>query len=385
MNNFNVNVRDYYALVGNFSTRKDCDKGISVFHYDLKTGIMELASENFSDRNIGQQFYDRKRDLIYFTEETNNQPGQTGGGGNVAAARLNRETGSLELISRQKSLGSNPSYITIDGSGRFAVVVHHCTSAYVTKLLWTGDHGFETKVEYDDCTIVLLPVERDGKLGEPCAAVLLPGGRELKEQPSLHAAVTDHSGRYFVICDTRLDQIYVYTIDPEQAKLRCCCQIETESGTHPRYAVFHPKKQLVYVNFEDAAMVSAFSLNPDGQLAAAGKLNLLTAPYQPRQAEAMPSDIVISPEGDFLYVSIRQLDLIAAVKLDESGRMSLLQNIPCGGRRPRGLYFSPEDRRLLAANTQTQGIVGFAVEADGTLTAEGVRGQTNCPGNIQII
>lgn len=98
------------------------------------------------------------------------------------------------------------------------------------------------------------------------------------------------------------------------------------------------------------------------------------------EAEGMTAganDLAIHPSGRTLYCSHTD-DSIAVMRIEEEGRLRLLQRIGCGGVRPRAICLSLDGRLLYAGNNRSEDITVFDIQKEGILTlrpgkaAEGV-------------
>lgn len=96
-------------------------------------------------------------------------------------------------------------------------------------------------------------------------------------------------------------------------------------------------------------------------------------------------DILVHPDGKWLYVTLCGLNLIVVMKIDENGIPTVIQRIPSGGNLPRGLALSPDGRYLLAGNMVSGDITTFMVGADGFLTPTGRVYTAVSPSAIRFI
>ena len=85
------------------------------------------------------------------------------------------------------------------------------------------------------------------------------------------------------------------------------------------------------------------------------------------------AEIVVHPNGRFVYASNRGHDSIAVFTVDaRNGRLTRLANTPTGGNVPRNFAVDASGRWLLAANQRSNDIVAFAIDpSSGTLTPNG--------------
>ena len=69
------------------------------------------------------------------------------------------------------------------------------------------------------------------------------------------------------------------------------------------------------------------------------------------KGENLGAEIDITPNGKFLYVSMRGYDAITIFKIDEySGKLSLNGYQNTGGKHPRHFTFDPTGSHLLVGN-----------------------------------
>jgi 6-phosphogluconolactonase len=79
------------------------------------------------------------------------------------------------------------------------------------------------------------------------------------------------------------------------------------------------------------------------------------------------------PNGKFIYASNRGHNSIAVFSVDtKTGRLTLIQNIPSGGKEPRNFDLDPSAHWLLATNHDSNNAVVFRIDQQtGKLTATG--------------
>ena len=373
-----------YAVVGNAKMSSELELGISVYEFDEATAKMTPVGTFAKDFRLGAQFFDSSRNILYAVDEFWSLNGRTGGGGRVAAFGFDPESGKVTMKNAQRTFATNPSYITLDKTGKFLLVSHHCTDRFVTRVVETVD-GFAGEVLYDRCVMELFEVLEDGSIGKMLDVYEVKGNDLEGEHafPHLHCVIADHQRNFFMVCDKGLDKIYSFCIDYDNKKLVKASEYHAEPHTDPRYGVFHPEKPVFYSNCEAGPDINILLENEaTGELTQVGRTLCLENPEKPYE----PSDIVIHPNGKFLYVSIRTKDLISMLEVSDDGTaLELKQTVSCEGINPRGLFVTHDGRFLLAANMQTAAVNGFAIGDDGTLSSIGVLAEGGYPGNIQIL
>jgi 6-phosphogluconolactonase len=378
-----------YALVGSWHFRPG-PKGITVYKYNSENGSLELIESGFNDVNACQVSLDPERNIAYFVDTSGNRHGEIGGGGYVMAFRVDPETGKLTTISKKESLAPEPEYICLDKTKRYAIVVHHTDPGHVTKIVRKADGSFTSETLFDDAAVVLFRLNKDGTFGEVCDVSITRGEGSAIGPHAFsrqHSVVADPTSELFAICDKGLDKIYTYRLDRENGKLIPLRETVVETGTFPRYSTFHPTLPIYYVNLERKPVVHAYRYDiATGKLDLIGVTPILLDEKAVEGVEAMDiADILLHPNGKHLYVTVRCAECIAVLDVDDKGMLTLKQNINCGGKWPRGLCISPDERFLFTTNQESNNIVKFAIGADGTLSATGQYTESRLASCMKIL
>lgn len=375
---------NYYALVGHCKMASGLNLGVGVFRYEPETAEMVPVGRFARALKVGAQTYHPGNNRLYVVDEFWSLEGKTGGGGHVAALEVDKTDGNLHVTGIRRTFATNPSYLTVDKTGKYLLVSHHCTERFVTQMVKT-EQGYDARVAYDTCTLLLYRLEENGDIG--CIADIFEvegHDREGEHRfPHLHCVVPDNQKNYYIVCDKGLDKIYSFRIDYEKEKLVKCWEEDAKPGSEPRYCSFHPVLPVFYSNCESSTEVNGYTLDPD-----TGRFRLMTTcesvdGYLPGQVS--PSDVVVHPSGMYLYTSLRQENLISVLEVGPTGILRRRQVLSSGGSNPRGLCVSPDGRFLLAANMEDGQINTFAIAQDGTLAPCATVQTGGFPGNIQII
>lgn len=376
--------QNYYALVGHCKMAPGLKLGVSVYNYDPATAAMEHIGDFDRGLKVGAQTYDAEKNKVYVVDEFWSLEGKTGGGGHVASFNLCKETGKLERTSIRRTFGTNPSYVTLDKTGKYLLVTHHCTEHFVTRLVKMA-YGYDAVVEHDLCTLLLYKLDENGEIDCIADVFEVPGldvegGHKF---PHLHCVVPDQNRDYFIVCDKGLDKIYSFKIDYENEKLVKCHEEAGKPGSEPRYCSFHPALPYFYSNHESSTDVNVYELNRvDGTFALVGSCESV---IREGDEHISPSDIVVHPNGRFVFASLRGKDVISVLECVDEKTLVRRQTLSCGGINPRGLCVSPDGRFLLAANMQTEAVNVFAIGGDGLLAPSHSVHTGGFPGNVQII
>ena len=376
-----------YAYVGNwsFEARPAKGKGISIFDYDPESGVLTLRRTLMPEVAAGQLLLDSARGMLYVVNECGERRGEIGGGGYVLSFRIDPETGELSFVNERDSLLAEPSYLAMDASKRYLLTCNCADPFHVTKIVKREDGSFTNQVLMDDAALVMFELEEDGGIGAVRDVYLTEGGYgkngdwqvnvdpvtghiQLVEVISrLHAVVSSPSGKLFIACDKGMDRIYSFAV--ENGKLVKKDEFRAEYRTFPRYAAFHPSLPIVYCNNEFAPTLNVLRYSePDGKLERLKYMDLTFRDHGLVDGKPVGAqDILVSPDGKTLYVSLVGINEIAVLSLDEAGLPTLVQSVPCGGVLPRGLRLSPDGRYLFSGNMVSGDISVLPVESDGRL------------------
>jgi 6-phosphogluconolactonase len=139
-------------------------------------------------------------------------------------------------------------------------------------------------------------------------------------------------------------------------------------GSGPRHFAFAPDFKRAYVINELASTLTAFAYDGNGKLTETQ--TLLTVP-EVKQGYST-AEVVVHPNGKFVYGSNRGDDTIAVFSVDSSGKLALIQNESTRGKTPRNFAVDPTGNFLIAANQNSDNIAFFKIDqATGKLTLVG--------------
>lgn len=270
----------------------------------------------------------------------------------VAAYELVGRSGELRLLNRQSALGSAACYLSVDATGKTVLVANYSTGS-----------------------VASLPVQADGSLGKASSFVQHAGSSvdpARQEGPHAHCFVISPDNRFAFAADLGLDQVLGYRLEAATAKIAPNQPpfVKSPAGAGPRHLTFHPNGQHVYVINELSNSVTLFDY-----AAAAGTLTeRQTIATLPRdfQSKSYCADVKITPNGRFLYGTNRGHDSVAAYRLSEDGRLTLIGIDPSLGKGPQNLAITPDGRLLLCANMPGNNVAVFRIDPQsGKLTSVG--------------
>ncbi len=140
------------------------------------------------------------------------------------------------------------------------------------------------------------------------------------------------------------------------------------AGTGPRHIAYHPMLPVVYFSNEQHLGVSVYDRDAAGRLTFRRVCDAVPAD-EPRQGLSS-SDIVITPDGRFLFAGIRghgrRFDWITRYRIAGNGDVSLIGRTPAD-RIPWGFALSPQAEFLFVTSYEDATITAYRVAADGSL------------------
>lgn len=290
---------------------------------------------------------DPKRPVLYAVSETGND-GKSDGA--VSSLSIDPSSGRLQTISRVDSAGGGATSLVYD-PGLSTVFV----------------------ANYGGGQVAAIPVGPDGRLSAALSVRTDTGSGPDRRQkgPHAHGVTLDPSGAFLLVPDLGADRIFVYAIDKTTRRLTPAAVPATilPPGSGPRHLVFSPDGRFVFVVTELSGEL--FSYRWD---AVAGRLTpiahvALDAPgYAGKKSGA---EVAVSRDGRFAYASNRGEHMLQVYTVDhDTGGLTLLQSIDCGGEVPWSFTFAPDGRWLLVANQASNRVSVFRADpATGRLAA----------------
>lgn len=352
----------YLVYVGTYTDHGS--KGIFAYRLDSSTG--QLTSLGLAAEAAEPSFLavDSSGRFLYAANETLSYKDQPTGA--VSAFAIQWETGKLSLLNQVSSHDEGPAHITLDLSGKYALVSNYTLGS-----------------------VAVFPVLKDGRLGEATSFVQHKGASvnpERQKGPHAHAIALSPDNRFALVADLGLDQLLVYGFDAAKGTLRAKPQIvRAAPGAGPRHLVFSSNGRFLYVINELQSTVVTYSYN-----AATGALHeLQTISTLPKgfHGNSTAAEIEIHPSGKFLFASNRGDDSVAAFAIDsDAGTLTPVATNPTGGKTPRNFAIDPTGSWLLAANQDSDEIVVFRIDRKtGQLTPTGEALQVPSPACLKFV
>jgi len=360
--------KPYLVYVGTY-TKKTESKGIYAYLFD--PGIGKLSPLGVAAESEDPSFLavHPSGKYLYAVNEIDHFGAQRSGA--VSAFSIDHKTGKLTLLNQAATRGAGPCYISLDNTGRFALVAN-----------------------YDGGSIATFPIHDDGSLGEAAGFVQHYGSsvnKERQEAPHSHWIGVSPDNRFALAVDLGLDEILVYRFNAAKGTLAPNTSpfAKLNPGAGPRHLAFHPNGKFAYVLAEMGSSVTAFAYRASSgslsSLQTVSTLSILRKDYSgPKEA----AEIAMHPNGKFLYASNRAgIDTISTFSIDPiKGTLQLKDEYPTMGKTPRNFSIDPTGKFLLAANQQSNNIVVFRIDSTtGALSPTGENTEAPAPVCITFV
>ncbi|ADB35220.1 6-phosphogluconolactonase [Kribbella flavida DSM 17836] len=318
--------------VGSYTSQDGGGTGIGAGTVEAMEVAVETTDPSFLTRSADGRF-------VYAANELD--------AGRVSAFAVGAD-GGLTLLNDQPTGGAHPCHLQIDPSGNYLL-----------------------SANYGSGSVAVHPIAADGSLGEATQFLQREGtgpNAARQEGPHSHQVTFDPAGEYAFDVDLGSDSVHVSRLTPD-GRLEEAGRLEVRPGAGPRHLVFHPSGAAAYLitELDSTLIVCSYA---DGKLAVTQ-----TVSTRPDGAEGdnFPAEVLVSPDGRFVYGSNRGDDTIAVFAVAGDGLgVELVQTIGSGGSWPRHLAFSKDATQLYAANERSDAVAVFTVDqSSGALTATG--------------
>jgi 6-phosphogluconolactonase len=326
--------QDVTAYVGTYTRGKS--KGIYAWRFSPASGKLTSLGLAAETSNPSFLAVHPNRRFLYAVNENNT--------GMVSAFSIDAATAKLTFLNSASSHGSGPCHLAVDHAGKYLFVAN-----------------------YNNGSIAVLPIHDDGSLGEASATVQHEGSSVNKQRqsgPHAHCVTQSPDGRFLLVEDLGLDEVLVYRFDASKGTLAPNTPPfgKLPPGTGPRHLAFSGNGRFAYVVGEMLSTVNAFRYDAaHGSLEQFQTISTLPADFQGKSSGA---EIVMHPNGRFLYASNRGHDSVAVFSVDGAkGTLTALERVPTQGKTPRSIAIDPTGAYLFAAHQDSDSVVIFRIDA----------------------
>jgi 6-phosphogluconolactonase len=319
--------------------------GFSVAHFDTDTG--KLTKPVFLEGAVAPAYFIIRPDgrRLY---TCNSFPGSS-----VSAYAIDPTSAKLTFLNQQPSGGGDPSYVSLDPSGRYLMVANFLGGS-----------------------VAVFALRPDGSIGRRTALVQNIGASLDPNDPKhahAHSIRFDPSHRFVLVADLGLDKVLVYRLNPKTGALTPNDPpfVSVASGSGPRHTAFDPRDRYVYAINETASSIVRFGWDSNrGVLTQFETVSTLPEGFT---GENTGAEILMHPSGKFLYATNRGNDSVAVFSVQaDTGHLTPLQFISTEGKTPRNADFDPTGKWLLVTNKDSNNAVVYRIDqSTGRLTENG--------------
>jgi len=322
-------------------------KGIHVFRFRASDGDLQplgLAAEAINPSALLLAPVGERRGNVHrllAVQET--IKGSEGMDGAILSYTIDPSSGSLQLVDRASSYGDGPCSIALDERGRHVLVAN----------FWGG-------------TTAVLPFLPDGHF-EKASSVVHNHGQSTHPQrqtrPHPHAFRTMPGDRFAIAADLGIDRLLFYSFDAGSGHIAPAVPsfFQIKAGSGPRHVAFSRDGHSIYVINEISCTVTVISVD-----VLTGKLALRQTVATMSEKEKQPGDaaeILVHPNGRFLYTSTRQTSTIRLFHIDgRDGTLTTVSDFPTAGQSPVTFAIDPSGRWLIAANQNSNDLALFPID-----------------------
>jgi 6-phosphogluconolactonase len=366
-----------FAYVGSYTNAVDGGangEGIYRFEMEARTGAFTARKLVAQAPNPSWIVIHPSKTYLYTVNEIVNQES-----GAMSAYAIEPTTGDLTPLNMVSSEGRGPAHMSLDASGKYAFVANYAGGTIaVLPILEGGRLGAATDVHHDL-----------GSVGAKSATNAPPGSFAISghDAPHAHMIAPDPGNRFVLSVDLGQDRIYVYRFDRNSGKLspsETSPFVSLPSGDGPRHFTFHPNGRWIYVLGEESSTIAFFHYD-----ATRGALTLQqTISSLPERFAGtnFTSEVVISPDGRFLYAANRLHDTIAICAIDSNGRLTLIGEVSTMGDYPRHCTFDPSGSFFYVCNQRSDNITCFQVQRQtGSLSFTGLYTAVGTPSIVTFL
>ncbi len=272
-----------------------------------------------------------------------------------------RDDGTLDYQDKFRASGRSTCYLALSPNRDAAIVIN-----------------------YWDAIIDVADVDSEGRLGElrqSFKQFYRPEGewRQVTDredhwgnrQVGPHAHCAHFWNDWVFIPDLGENAVFQYRYDPEEKKLVRETYIPFEAGSGPRHMAMHLNLDICYISNELFNTVCVARL--DGSAPEENRPRLIPFQYEStidnRDNVSYVSEIKLSPDARYLYVSNRGDNSLAIFKVLDDGRLERMGLVSTGGKFPRHFAITPCGRAVIVANQDSGHVRVFARDVDtGELT-----------------
>jgi 6-phosphogluconolactonase len=349
----------FYAYVGTYTPNGG---GIYLFRIDRTSAELMQLQVVDDVRNPSWLALNPTQTRLYAISEVESWQGARSGG--VVSYAIDPTSMQLTRLGAVSSGGTLPAHASVHPSGKFVFVAN-----------------------YGGGSVAVFPVAADGSLAEAsdvrpsvgprhrARAIDDPPGQfgvSDHDAPHVHMVAPDPTGQFVIANDAGLDLTLIWRLDAQAGRLLPAETpvLAAPSGSAPRHFAFHPNGKLFYNLYEHDAKIAVYDY--DGSRGAM-RLKQSVSTLPPKFAGSnLASEILISPDGRFLYVSNRLHSSLALFAVAAGGELKMISETWAHADSPRTMAIDPAGEYLFSCNQKGDSVTSFRINSlSGALSFTG--------------
>jgi len=345
------------AYVGTYSNpqgpegSKGNGQGIYLFEMDRATGALSQRECFLSGSNPTWLAFDPSRTHLYAANEISNF--ERTDSGSVSAYSVTRSNGHLTFLNTVSSHGAGPAHLSVHPSGKYVFVAnYHGGTVAVLPIQPSGQLGPATDVKKDEG-----PVGTVHATSAPSGSFAISG----HDRPHAHMIQSDASGQFVLATDLALDRIFIWKFDAGAGTLSASdpASEPLPSGDGPRHFAFHPSGRWLYSLQEESSTLVTFDYDrARGRLTPKQTVSSLPKGFA---GTNFTSEVLVSPDGRFVYAANRLHDSIAFFSIGKEGALTFAGEEWTRGDYPRSFTIDPTGSFLYSCNQRADAITSFRI------------------------
>lgn len=212
---------------------------------------------------------------------------------------------------------------------------------------------------YSAGKVVVHELNEDGTIKTPAI-------QTVETAKTAHSIATDPENRFLFVPHVAPNAIYQFRLDAATGRLRDAGKAAGGADrAGPRHLAFHPTLRMAFTSDEQGNSITAYRFDPASGLKPVQTLSTLPADFKGSNTTA---EVKVHPTGKFVWVSNRGHDSLAGFAIDADGKLSALGQTATE-KTPRSFEIDPDGRFVFGAGEGSGKLAVFRVEAEsGKLT-----------------
>jgi len=352
--------RDFFVYFGTYTGK--LSKGIYVSKLNAATG--DLSDPELAAETPSPGFLAVSPDGKFLYAANNNIPVNGKEAGAVSAFAIDKNSGHLTLLNQKSTDGAGNCHVSMDASA---------------KVLFAAN--------YADGSVKSFRLQDDGAIGADGSYIKHRGSSvNTNRQASAHAHFihSDPTHRFALACDLGMDKVIVYKINSTDGTLAENSSASVPPGAGARHLAFSPDGRFAHVVNEMGCSITTFAWDSEN-----GKLTpvetVLALPPGMAVEHGFTGAEILAP-NNFVYATLRGHDSVSVFTANpDTGRLKFIQNVPSGGKVPRGLGIDPTCHWLFTGNQNSDNVVEYAIAHTGEISPTGRQLKIGSPIDVKFV